>query len=330
MLDLTAISFELHFAGFSFEAWETVLLVVSCATALVSSVELIRMSSGRERLSQRVAALRGAMTMTARNDVSRHRRPWYDRIGVLIAMTPLVGEAERHRLGEKLAAAGIGGPGRVATFIAVRFLFGIIGASVIWVASAELPPDAEVLGYFLLPLGLVVGWRLPDIVVSRLAARRKFRLEVGFPDALDLLVICADAGLGLEQAMGQVARDLRRSTPEVADEFTMTEAEMQVLGDRRVALEHLAARTGLDTLRGMVSILNQSVKFGTPLSEALRQLSVETRQIRMLRLEERAARLSVTLLLPVMGFIMPCLFLVICGPIALRAYDTFTLFMSTP
>src|SRR5207245_2805415 len=100
--------------------------------------------------------------------------------------------------------------------------------------------------------------------------------------------------------------------------------------DRRVALEHLAARTGIDTLHGMVSILNQSMKFGTPLSEALRQLAAETRMVRLLRLEEKAARLSVTLLLPVMGFIMPCLFLVICGPIAMRAFDLFSKFISTP
>jgi tight adherence protein C len=153
---------------------------------------------------------------------------------------------------------------------------------------------------------------------------------MGFPDALDLLVICAEAGLGLEQAMGQVARDLRRAIPEVAEEFAVTEAEMRVLADRRIALEHLAQRTGIASLQGMIAILNQSVRFGTPLSEALRQLTAESRMIRMAHLEERAARLSVTLLLPVMLFIMPCLFLVICGPVALRAIDMFSTFMAAP
>jgi tight adherence protein C len=153
---------------------------------------------------------------------------------------------------------------------------------------------------------------------------------MGFPDALDMLVICADAGLGLEQAMGHVAHDMRLAMPEVAEEFAIVEAEMRVLEDRRVALENLANRTGIKSLRGLISILNQSVRFGTPLSEALRQLTAEARFLRIARIEEQAGRLSVMLLLPVMVFILPCLFLVICGPIALRAVDLFSQFMSMP
>jgi tight adherence protein C len=172
--------------------------------------------------------------------------------------------------------------------------------------------------------GIMLGWRLPDIVVGWLARRRKIRLEMGFPDALDLLVICAEAGLGLEQAIGQVSHDLRFATPDVAAEFAIAAAEMRVIADRRLALEHLAERTGLETLKSMISILNQSIRFGTPLSEALRQLTAEARMVRIARLEEQGARLSVTLLLPMMVFIMPSLFLVICGPIALRAIDLMT------
>jgi tight adherence protein C len=239
---------------------------------------------------------------------------------------PLVGASEQRRLATKLTLAGVGGPGRVATFIAIRFLFAILGCVATWVglASIEFRPDLEVIRYAVVAIGLVVGWRLPDIVVGWLARRRKFRLELGFPDALDLLVICAEAGLGLEQAIGQVAIDLRKATPEVAAEFAIAAAEMRVLADRRLALEHLTERTGLETLKGMISILNQSIRFGTPLSEALRQLTAEARMVRIMRLEERGARLSVTLLLPVMMFILPCLFLVVGGPIALRAIDVFS------
>jgi len=323
MFGITGIPFGLSFSGFEFGPLETVLLVVAGATAMVSLVELMRLSS-RERMSQRVASLRGAIVANA-GSIRTARVPWYDRIGVVLAKSPLVGASEQQRLATKLAVAGIGGPGRVATFIAIRFLFAVVGAAAAWLglAAVEIRPDLDALRYVALAFGLVVGWRSPDLVLNMLARRRKLRLELGFPDALDLLVICAEAGLGLEQAIGQVAHDLRFAVPDVAAEFGIAAAEMRVVADRRRALEHLAQRTGLETLQGMISILNQSIKFGTPLSESLRQLTAEARMVRIARLEERGARLSVTLLLPVMIFILPCLFLIIGGPVALRAIDTF-------
>ena len=325
------IPFGLRFFGFEFGAIETVLLVVSVAAALVSLVEVIRLSF-RERDRERVARLHGAIV--ERTVLERAAQmPWYDRLGAILAKSPLVGASEQRRLAAKLALAGIGGPGRgVATFIAIRFLFAIVGAAAAWLglASVEIPPNLDGIRYVILAFGLVLGWRLPDIMLNLLARRRKFRLELGFPDALDLLVICADAGLGLEQGIGQVAHDLRLATPDVAAEFAITAAEMRVLADRRLALEHLAARTGLETLQGMISILNQSIRFGTPLSESLRQLTAEARMLRIVRMEERGARLSVTLLLPVMMFILPCLFLVVGGPIVLRAIDIFTAIMAHP
>jgi tight adherence protein C len=330
MFEPFSLSLNLSFSGLVFGPVETVLLVVGLATALVSLFELFRLS-GRDRLQQRVASLRG--TILDRTEIRRAPpMQWYHRLGSVIAHSPLVGIAEQQRLATKLAIAGIGGPGRVATLIALRVSFAVVGTFLVWSAMSaiELPPKAAIMQYVALPFGLIIGWRIPDIVLDRLVRRRKMRLEVGFPDALDLLVICAEAGLSLDQAIGQVARDMRMATPEVAEEFAITEAEMRVIADRRIPLEHLAERTGLDSLHGMIAILNQSVRFGTPLSEALRQLAAEARMIRMARLEEQAGRLSVQLLLPIMGFILPCLFVVVCGPIMLRAIDMFKNFLGSP
>jgi tight adherence protein C len=330
MFELFSLSFELRFAGFAFDPVETVLLVIGLATALVSLFELAR-ASNRDRLQQRVAALRG--TIVDRTEIRRGAPlHWYNRLGTLIAQTPLVGIAEQQRLAAKLAAAGLGGPGRVATLIALRFSFAVLGTVLVWVAmsAVELPPEAAGMEYAALPFGLIIGWRIPDVVLGHLVRRRKMRIEVGFPDALDLLVICAEAGLTIDQAIGHVARDMRAATPEVAEEFATTEAEMRVIADRRIALEHLAERTGIASLQGMMAILNQSVRFGTPLSDALRQLAAEARMVRMSRLEEKAARLSVTLLLPIMGFILPCVFVVVCGPILLRVVDLFSNVMGSP
>jgi tight adherence protein C len=322
MAGIASISFGVRIAGFEFGPVETILLVVAIATALVSAVELIRLPL-RESIRERVADLRRAMVESG-GMVRAARIPWYVQVGAVLAKSPLVGTAEQRRLSAKLALAGIVGPRWVPTFIAIRFAFAITAAAAVWIAlmSADISSDVRMLGYFIVAFGLMLGWRLPDIAVGRLARRRKLRLEEGFPEALDLLVICAEAGLGLEQAIAQVAHDLRHSTPEVANEFAITAAEMRVVADRRLALEHLAARTGLESLQGMISTLNQSARFGTPLSESLRQLSAEARMVRIYRLEERGARLGVTLLLPVIVFIMPCLFLVFLGPIAIRALDT--------
>jgi tight adherence protein C len=167
----------------------------------------------------------------------------------------------------------------------------------------------------------MLGWRCPEIILSRLAARRRLRLEIGMPDALDLLVICAEAGLSLDHAVEQVGRVLRSFSPIVAKEFAATAAEMRVSAVRSEALENLARRSGIAGLQGVAAALNQSLQFGTPLAEALRVLAAEMRTERLARFEERAARLPVLLTVPLMAFVLPALLLVIGTPLALRIID---------
>ena len=118
--------------------------------------------------------------------------------------------------------------------------------------------------------GLMIGWRMPDFLLSRFAARRRTQLERGLPDALDLLVICAEAGLSLDQAIEQVSEDLRASNPAIAEEFAITASEMRVLSNRGAALENFARRTGVASLRSVTVTLNQALRFGTPLAQSMR------------------------------------------------------------
>jgi tight adherence protein C len=150
------------------------------------------------------------------------------------------------------------------------------------------------------------------------------RLENGIPDAIDLLVVCAGAGLSLDHAIEQVGHVLHSSSPEVAKEFRATAAEMRVLPDRSQALEHLAERAGLPSLRSIVVTLNQSIKFGTSLVESLRILASEMRTERLTRFEQRAARLPVLLTVPLMLFVLPSLLIVIGTPLVLRVVDMLT------
>src|SRR4029077_7590709 len=205
------------------------------------------------------------------------------------------------------------GHGDLATFIASKLCGAVAFAAVTWLFLEwkQFFGGLAVVRVALLLGALMLGWRFPDIVLLRLAARRRLHNEQGLPDALDLLVICAEAGLSLDQAIDQVAHDMHAANPAIADEFATTAVEMRVLAERSEALENLVRRTGLGSLRGITATLTQAIRFGTPLAESMRILAAELRTERLPRLEERAARLPVLLAIPMMMFILPCLLMVI-------------------
>ena len=166
----------------------------------------------------------------------------------------------------------------------------------------------------------------PRLQVARPVAQEQGRQAVhairkGLPDALDLLVICAEAGLTVDAAFGRVARELGKAYPELGDEFALTSIELGFLTDRRSAFENLANRIDLDAVRGVVTTMIQTEKYGTPLASALRVLSAEFRNERMMRAEEKAARLPAIMTVPLILFILPVLFIVILGPAACSIND---------
>ena len=240
-----------------------------------------------------------------------------------MAATRIIGLAEQRRLLAALVAAGVKGHGRLAALLAAKTCSAVVFVPLCWLFLEwrHFFIGSSTIRWALLVGAFMLGWRGPDVVLSRLAARRRARLETGMPDALDLLVICAEAGLSLDYAIAQVGRVLRPSCREVAEEFAATAAEMRVSSARDQALESLAQRVGIASLRGIVAALNQSIKFGTPLAASLRVLAAEMRAERLARIEERAARLPVLLTVPLMGFILPALMFVIGTPLALHIID---------
>jgi tight adherence protein C len=243
-----------------------------------------------------------------------------------MAATRIVGMAEQKRLLAALVAAGVKGHGRLAALVAAKTCSAVFCVPLCWLLLEwrHFFTGSSTIRLVVLAGAFILGWRGPDVVLSRLAARRRALLETGMPDALDLLVICAEAGLSLDQAIEQVGHILRPSNREVAEEFASTAAEMRVSSARDQALENLAQRAGIASLRSIVAALTQSIKFGTPLSASLRVLAAEMRAERLARFEERAARLPVLLTLPLMGFILPALMIVIGTPLALRIIDMLT------
>ena len=299
---------------------DTAILALAIAAALLSACHLWRIAR-REDRRDRLAALRGAAT---NRTVPAERLNWYARLGGIIAASPIVGMAEQQRLLAVLTACGIKAHGSLASFVASKVYGAFVVAALLWLSMewCDLFSSLTAIRVALLIAALMIGWRMPDLFLSRFAARRRLQLERGLPDALDLLVICAEAGLSLDQAIEQVSEDLRTSNPAVAEEFAITASEMRVLSNRGEALENFARRTGVASLRSIIATLNQAIRFGTPLAQSMRILGAEMRNARLLRIEERAARLPVLLAIPLALFILPSLLLVIGTPVAMRLADT--------
>ncbi|HEX8840502.1 MAG TPA: type II secretion system F family protein, partial [Sphingomicrobium sp.] len=170
---------------------------------------------------------------------------------------------------------------------------------------------------------VVAGYKGPEMFLKNKANKRTHAIRKGLPDALDLLVICAEAGLTVDAAFGRVSRELGKAYPELGDEFGLTAIELGFLNERRNAFENLANRVDLEAVRGVVTTMIQTEKYGTPLASALRVLSAEFRHQRMMRAEEKAARLPAIMTVPLILFILPTLFVVILGPASCSIHDNF-------
>jgi tight adherence protein C len=227
---------------------------------------------------------------------------------------------------QKLAQAGYRNKELAVFVIFARMVLpvvlGFIGVVVLY--WAEMFPDWGAFKRFAAFAALVIGgYKGPEVFLENKATKRTAEIRKGLPDALDLLVICAEAGLTVDAAFNRVAKELGRAYPELGDEFALTAIELSFLTERRQAFENLAYRVKLDAVRGVVTTMIQTERYGTPLASALRVLSAEFRNERMMRAEEKAARLPAIMTVPLILFILPVLFIAILGPAACSIADAF-------
>jgi tight adherence protein C len=169
-------------------------------------------------------------------------------------------------------------------------------------------------------LGALLGFYLPDLYLSHKSEDRRQKLLESLPDALDLLVICVEAGMGLDSAINKVAQELKMGSPELSDELQLMNLELRAGKQRTDALKNLALRTNLDEISSLTTLLVQTDKFGTSMADALRVYSDSYRTQRYQRAEEIAAKLPVKMVIPLLLCIFPSLFLVILGPAAINIY----------
>jgi tight adherence protein C len=175
-----------------------------------------------------------------------------------------------------------------------------------------------VIGFLIVIMSAILGLMLPDIFLKNQTQKREGILRKAMPDALDLMVICAEAGLSLDSSFDRVSREIGPSCPELAEEVGLTAVELSFLPDRSKALQNLADRVPLQGVMALSNTLIQTEKYGTPLAQSLRVLSAEMREERIMSAETKAAKLPATLTIPMILFILPPLFVVLIGPAALK------------
>jgi tight adherence protein C len=269
-------------------------------------------------------ARRAVGELTDKADADQPSRVWslYRLSPIGEKLLPALG-AERVRLAERLSIAGFRHPRSAGVFMLIKtgaVLIAAIAVWLLWQAPVVLSnAQRAVLSTVICMLALL----LPNWWLRRRMKKRQARLRKAFPDTLDMLVICVEAGLGLSAAMERVTNEIRHMHPDLAIEFAATSAEIRSGIDRGVALRSLSERTGLPEIRGFVSLLTQTLQLGTGVADSLRIYAEEFRDQRMQFAEERAAKIGTKMIFPLVLCEFPAFFIVAVGPAALRLLDSF-------
>jgi tight adherence protein C len=322
---MSALALKLGLLGLN----ETTIAILAGALVFISILALgnalvphdpmaSRLRSHQKRREQLRAGL------LARNPLNERKSASVGLLKRLLDRLQLLSGEEARKTSDQLAQAGWRSRDALVIYLGVRLVLPFAGAIAAFFLLVGLMPQATGLNKLLgvLMAAIVLGF-LPIFGLKRAIKRRQTRLRRQLPDGLDLLVICAEAGLSLDASLTRVARELGLSCPDLADELGLTAVELGFLPNRRQALMNLVKRTDLPPIRGVVNTLVQTERYGTPLAHSLRVLSAEFREERMLKAEEKAAKLPATLTVPMILFILPTLFIVLIGPAIIQVMATF-------
>ena len=276
-------------------------LTVFCVITLLTAPFLLRPSKQARRVLDVVTSERPDKRTIRGKEVARDKL-----LSLARAFRGRLGLSEDEKLRQRFVTAGFKGGNQMDVYFTARFvgpLAGILGGTFIHTNTA----------FWCLALA-AAGYLLPDIWLTRAVNKRKKKIQKGIPDAIDLLVICVEAGLGLDQALLRIGLEIAVSYPELNEEFNQINLEQRAGKPRLDAWQSMADRTKLEEFAALVTMLQQTDRFGTPIVRALSRYSEEIRQSRRQRAEEAAAKTKVKILFPLVFFIFPCLFIVLLAP----------------
>ena len=310
-----------------------VATLLSGVAAFMVLVAIYAATSVRDPMAKRVKALNdrreqlkaGITASTSKRRAKLvQKNEGADKMRVFLQSLKVLQDSQVKQAQIKLLQAGIRSKEWAVAVIFGRLVGPIVfGVPVLYIVygTDAFSDWSPLKAYGLVAGTLILAYKGPDLYLKNKITKRSDAIRKGLPDALDLLVICAEAGLTVDAAFARVARELGRGYPELGEEFSLTSIELGFLTDRRQAFENLAMRVDLEAIKGVVTTMIQTEKYGTPLASALRVLSAEFRNERMMRAEEKAARLPAIMTVPLILFILPTLFVVILGPAACSISD---------
>jgi tight adherence protein C len=311
--------------------WVATLL--SAVATMAVLVALYAATTVRDPMARRVKALNerreqlkaGIVASTNKRKKLTNKNAAADKVRGILSSFKMLQDDQLKATQLKLMQAGIRAKDLAFFIILARFLLPLVlgGTAIVLIYVLNSFPEWGAFKKYGVTAGALIGsYKAPDLWLKNKVNKRSDAVRKGLPDALDLLVICAEAGLTVDAAFNRVAKELGKAYPELGDEFGLTSIELGFLAERRQAFENLASRVDLEAVRGVVTTMIQTEKYGTPLASALRVLSAEFRNERMMRAEEKAARLPAIMTVPLILFILPTLFVVILGPAACSISDS--------
>ncbi len=303
------------------------LVTMAAAIAAFATVLTIAMPVlNRDRMSNRMRAMaierdkmRAARlaSMKSGNESGRLRQDARGFVREFVDRFDLRSKFETEELKTKLKMAGLRGQAPLYGYVFFRLIMPpiVLLAALFYLFVIE-KADAYTPGMKLMIAGgaAAIGYYLPNMFVENLIQRRKQAIKDAFPDALDMLLICVQSGMSVEAAFGRVAKEVGTQSIELAEEFSLTTAELAYLPERRQAYENLGNRTGIDSIKQTTTALVQAESYGTPVGQALRVMAKENRDLRITEAEKKAAALPPKLTVPMIVFFLPVLFVVILGP----------------
>jgi tight adherence protein C len=306
------------------------ILAAVCAFATILTVALPLLEQDRVNQRMRVMALERDKLRAARlveiavqdrNGTGRLRQAPKGYIQQIVDMLDLKSKFDSDELRQNLKQAGLRGEGPVLTYMVFRVfmppvVFLVTLLYLFYGSNFDYPPMIKIV---MAAAAGFLGFYLPNVYVSNVITKRRQAIEQAFPDSLDMLLICVQSGMSVEAAFGKVAREITVQSMELAEELTLTTAELSYLPDRRQAFENLAKRTGLEGVKSVCTALVQAERYGTPVGQALRVMAKENRDIRMSKAEQKAAALPPKLTVPMIIFFLPVLFIAILGPAIITA-----------
>ncbi len=313
----------INFAG-GFSISSLIVIAVFGAT-LVTIIAMALPFMRGERFESRLRVVRERRRQLSQSQTSsfqarsRLQAPNKGLKGLALRGVTMSDLLDAKELRMKLSRAGRRGPSAVANYLFMRIALPIVLVIVTlvyaWLVFPEKPIAVRLAGVAVMGL---LGYLLPQILLSNAITKRQKMLQRAFPDALDLIVICVESGMSIEAAFGKVTEQMGATYPEMSEEMGLTSAELAFLSDRRQAFENMSDRSGLPSFKALATTLLQAERYGTPIANGLRVLAQENRDTRMSLAEKKAAALPAQLTVPMIIFFLPVLFIVIVAPAAIQ------------